>query len=66
MTDLDCRNFVELVSWYVDGELDDATTGRVILHRSACPACERYAHQLEQTIRLVRSMQRPSGPRATR
>ena len=54
MTNLDCREFVELANSYVDGELDVVTAERVILHRSGCEGCERYARQLEQTIRLVR------------
>lgn len=51
MTGLDCREFVELASAYDD---DEVIGERLHLHRSGCEGCERYARQLEQTIRLVR------------
>jgi hypothetical protein len=63
MTGLECVEFVELVSPY-DDEGDELTVERLHLHRSECAGCERYARQLERTVRLISSG--PWGPRATR
>ena len=51
--DLPCRELVELVTEYLDGELPAATRARFEKHLRRCRACERYLEQLRQTVRLA-------------
>jgi anti-sigma factor RsiW len=53
MTALSCAEFVELVTAYLDGALDQETADRFAAHTRACQGCERYLEQFRQTIRLV-------------
>jgi anti-sigma factor RsiW len=48
--DLNCDEFVELVTAYLDDALDDATRGRFEEHLAACTGCERYLDQIRATI----------------
>lgn len=50
MSDLDCNEFVELVTAFLDGSLDAATERRVVDHLSLCDGCERYLEQFRRTI----------------
>ena len=45
-----CIEVVELVSDYLDGELDPATRRRVEAHLEHCPACVTYVEQVRQTV----------------
>jgi anti-sigma factor RsiW len=49
MTDLSCQEFVELVTDYLEGALDDATRTRFEQHLAACPGCETYLDQMRET-----------------
>lgn len=53
MTDLDCNEFVELVTAYLDRSLDAETEQRVVDHLALCDGCERYLDQFRQTIRVL-------------
>ncbi|HEY7483282.1 MAG TPA: zf-HC2 domain-containing protein [Streptosporangiaceae bacterium] len=53
MSDLDCDEFVELVTAYLDGALDEETQARVARHLSLCDGCETYLDQFRQTIRTL-------------
>lgn len=48
---LDCAEFVELVTAFLDGELDPETERRFVAHLAECPGCERYLDQFRRTIR---------------
>jgi anti-sigma factor RsiW len=48
-----CIEVVELVSDYLDGELDGATTRRVEEHLALCPPCVTYVEQVRETVRLT-------------
>jgi anti-sigma factor RsiW len=48
--DLNCDEFVELVTAYLDNALDDHTRRRVDEHLGACIGCERYLEQIRRTI----------------
>ena len=56
MTDpgLKCIEVVELVSDYLDGELDPETRRRVEAHLALCPACQVYVEQVRETVRTLR------------
>ncbi|MFN8193758.1 MAG: zf-HC2 domain-containing protein [Nocardioidaceae bacterium] len=46
---LSCQEFVELVTDYLDGALDDPTRERFDHHMELCPGCGVYLHQMEET-----------------
>lgn len=48
-----CREFVELVTAYLDGAMDTRTRARVDRHLGACPACTRYLEQFRTVIELT-------------
>jgi anti-sigma factor RsiW len=48
---LPCIEVVELVSDYLDGELDQETRRRVEEHLALCPACRVYVEQVRDTVR---------------
>jgi anti-sigma factor RsiW len=51
--DLTCAELVELVSAYLNDELDPATAQRVVVHVAGCPGCGPYVEQYRETIRLL-------------
>lgn len=56
MNDLDCKEFVELVTAHLDEALDAETERRVIEHLALCDGCGRYLDQFRQTIRALRDL----------
>lgn len=51
--DLACREFVELVTDYLDGALPEAEHRRFEAHLAECEGCARYLDQVQSTIRTV-------------
>jgi len=51
--DLNCNEFVELVTAFLDGALDPETQQRFETHLAGCDGCDRYLDQIQQTIRTV-------------
>ena len=49
MSDLDCREFVELVTAYLEGDLSTAAEQDFIDHLALCDGCERYLDQVRLT-----------------
>ena len=49
MADLTCQDFVELVTDYLEGALDEDTVRRFDEHLALCPGCETYLHQMKET-----------------
>jgi anti-sigma factor RsiW len=47
---MNCDEFVELVTAFLDHTLDDETESRFVDHLSQCDGCERYLDQFRQTI----------------
>jgi anti-sigma factor RsiW len=45
-----CRELVELVTAYLEGELDPATEARFVEHLALCDGCERYLDQFRTAI----------------
>jgi anti-sigma factor RsiW len=50
---LECRAVVELVSAYLDQELEADTHRRFTAHLAGCNGCEQYVDQFRQTVGLV-------------
>jgi anti-sigma factor RsiW len=53
MSDLDCREFVELVTAYLEGDLNTAAEQDFIDHLALCDGCERYLDQMRQTAQAL-------------
>jgi hypothetical protein len=51
VNDLDCSEFVELVTAFLDDGLDAEGKRRFVDHLALCEGCTRYLHQFRQTIR---------------
>jgi anti-sigma factor RsiW len=50
MADLTCQELVELVTAYLDGDLDDEMTQAFEDHLAVCPGCATYVEQFRVTI----------------
>ncbi|OLB79357.1 MAG: anti-sigma factor [Actinobacteria bacterium 13_2_20CM_2_71_6] len=47
---MNCDEFVELVTAYLDGTLDPETARRFVEHLGECAGCDRYLDQIRQTV----------------
>jgi anti-sigma factor RsiW len=47
---MNCDEFVELVTAFLDGALDEPTEARFVEHLAECPGCDVYFDQFRQTI----------------
>jgi anti-sigma factor RsiW len=47
---VNCDEFVELVTAYLDGALDPETERRFVEHLGECDGCDRYLDQIRQTV----------------
>ena len=47
---LSCREIVELVTDYLDGDLDADTTTALEAHLDLCPGCTRYVEQIREIV----------------
>jgi anti-sigma factor RsiW len=59
---MDCRQFAKQVGDYVNGTLDEKLVRSAQEHVSTCERCASLARELENTSRLVSSMERASAP----
>ena len=48
---MDCDEFVELVTGFLDGALDSETELRFLAHLAECDGCEVYLDQIRRTTR---------------
>jgi anti-sigma factor RsiW len=56
VSDLNCDEFVELVTAFLDGALDAEIERRFVDHLAACDGCDRYLDQMRQTTRALGSV----------
>lgn len=47
---LSCREIVELVTDYLEGDLDAESTTALETHLDLCPGCARYVEQIRETV----------------
>ena len=47
---LSCRELVELVTDYLEDDLDVDTTTALEAHLELCPGCARYVEQIRETV----------------
>ncbi|GAB0103720.1 zf-HC2 domain-containing protein [Nocardia sp. JMUB6875] len=50
---MNCDDFVELVTAFLDGALDEPTEQRFLEHLSLCDGCDTYLEQFRRTIQAV-------------
>lgn len=69
MADLDrvvgglrCRDVLELLPDFVDGELSDAVLARVTAHLRGCDTCERFGGEYGELVALLRAGHRRVPP----
>jgi len=53
VAELTCRELVELVSDYLEGELPRRQRRLFEAHLAGCDGCTRYVEQMRETIRLT-------------
>ena len=51
--DANCRQIVELVSDYLEGDLDADTVDALEAHLVQCPGCLHYVDQIRETIAIL-------------
>lgn len=51
-----CRDFVDLVTVFLDRALDAADERRFVDHLACCPGCRRYLDQMRATIGILRAV----------
>jgi hypothetical protein len=56
VNDLDCREFVEQVTSFLEGDLGAADEQRFIDHLAGCDGCDRYLDQIRQTVLTLRDL----------
>jgi predicted anti-sigma-YlaC factor YlaD len=61
VTDMDCNEFVELVTEFLDGALDEESQARFVDHLSLCDGCTAYLDQIRETVRALDDL--PAGDR---
>jgi anti-sigma factor RsiW len=49
-----CRELIEQLSTYVDGELTGAERTALLRHLKHCPCCQAMADGLQQTVEVCR------------
>lgn len=50
---LTCREIVELVTDYLEGDLNDDTRNALEAHLDVCPGCVRYVEQIRETVAIL-------------
>jgi anti-sigma factor RsiW len=55
-TQLSCQQLVELVTDYLEGELDPEREGALDAHLELCDGCEAYVEQMRQTVIALRRL----------
>lgn len=68
---MNCDEFVELVTVFLDGAMDEPTELRFLTHLTRCDDCETCLDQFKQTIAILgelpaRNLPAPSLPGETR
>ncbi len=65
-TTLACIQVVELVTAYLEGELDPHTARKFDEHLAVCPPCQVYLKQMRQTIEEIGTVPVETLPEETR
>ena len=52
---LSCSEIVEMVTDYLEGDLDAPTAAALAEHLRLCPGCDRYVDQIRETVTTLGS-----------
>ena len=63
---MNCDEFVELVTAYLEGQLDPATQQQFVAHLAECDGCDRYLDQIRQTVQSLGHLPAVSLPEPAR
>lgn len=63
---MQCRELVELVTRYLDGDLSPEEHARFEAHLAECEGCVRYLHQMRSTVSLLHQLADERVPVAMR
>ena len=55
-TQVSCRQLVELVTDYLEGQLDPAREAALDAHLQDCHGCDTYVEQMRQTVIALRGL----------
>jgi anti-sigma factor RsiW len=58
VTELSCRELVELVTEYLEGTLDPERLAALDAHLAACDGCDAYVEQMRLTVAALRQLER--------
>lgn len=61
---LRCRDVLDLLADYVDGELDAATLGKVDAHLRGCDTCEKFGGEYGALVAHLRARLAAGEPEA--
>ena len=61
-----CREFVEVITGYLEGSLPQEDRERFDEHLAVCPHCTAYLDQMRTTLRLTGRLTEDDIPDATR
>jgi len=61
-----CRELVEQLSRFIDGDLSGVERRAIALHLRQCPCCDEFAASLRHTVRLCQEAGRTELPRVVR
>ena len=56
LSEMNCRQFVEIVTDYLEQQLDDARLAWTEAHLAGCDGCRAYLDQMRQTIAALREL----------
>ena len=52
---MNCRDMVDYLSDYLDGELDASIRMTIETHNGECPPCRAFVKTLRRTVEMVRA-----------
>ena len=61
-----CVEFVELVTDWSEGALDENIRAEVEEHINICPPCAEYVEQMRMAVRLLRGVEQEAPPAPAR
>jgi RNA polymerase sigma-70 factor (ECF subfamily) len=61
-----CRQLFELLSEFIDGQLDEARCREIQAHLADCPPCDAFLNTLQKTVEACQKLPCHSLPEETR
>ncbi|MBZ9597068.1 hypothetical protein K7B06_18585 [Streptomyces erythrochromogenes] len=63
---MNCAEFVEVVTEFLDAAMGEPTELRCLVHLARCEGCETYLDQFRQTVAAVGAQPGPDLPASAR